>query len=376
MQEPFNTDITKYFPNFTLQDISSLRNKRIIFTEQVTTKDGLYLRPYKDTEAINYQGSTPNWYKKLLLDYTTKIWTSYWDPSLNTALIGCIIEIYNPSHGISTAYVEHWIYSPLEQDRFVNTPKKLVPIFTRVQDAKNTLIITETSAPNVQKNISTNLIPVSDTPYSTPSTIQNELPTTIIPPITDPIISNNFLDGSVKHLTTQNCRIGFGWVETSAHANTIQFYGRTTYLPSAMKAETMAVVTAIITTPPNSSINIYTDSANLISTYHRFITFPVSSRQSLKFNNYLLWLTLKQYITNNNLTISLFKVKSHSNDISNDMADHLAKLECDLPQPIIINPRSIPSSSGNLTWNNLGIVDKSIRKWGKLYTRQKPSTNF
>ncbi|RIA96658.1 hypothetical protein C1645_815064 [Glomus cerebriforme] len=97
------------------------------------------------------------------------------------------------------------------------------------------------------------------------STIPNDFSTHII------IIEQNyftfFTDGSVKNLTSQNCRIGFRWIETEANVHIMHLHGHTTHLSSALKAETMALVTAVITIPPNAKILIYTDSSNLISTY-------------------------------------------------------------------------------------------------------------
>ncbi|RIA89038.1 hypothetical protein C1645_825398 [Glomus cerebriforme] len=117
-------------------------------------------------EAINHQEPVPQWYKKLQTEvsigpnqvltsplknpiskalpsssipndlsisyyrHRTKIWISFWDPRINDIIVGRIIEIFNPQQGINTAYIEHWKYNPLEQDRLLNTPKKLIPIFT------------------------------------------------------------------------------------------------------------------------------------------------------------------------------------------------------------------------------------------------------
>ncbi|RIA80478.1 hypothetical protein C1645_838617 [Glomus cerebriforme] len=51
--------IIAYYPDFTTKDISSLQNKRIIFTNQLIFIDKMYLLPYSETKAINHQGTIP-----------------------------------------------------------------------------------------------------------------------------------------------------------------------------------------------------------------------------------------------------------------------------------------------------------------------------
>ncbi|RIA83898.1 hypothetical protein C1645_833103, partial [Glomus cerebriforme] len=247
--------------------------------------------------------------------------------------VGRIIEIFNPQQGINTAYIEHWKYNPLEQDRLLNTPKKLIPIFTPCSGCnrhtyfyrdlrpkcviniplynlhrislqhKNynpfshltisfrNYIITKdpfcslrVTTYNLYRQRSNNSTPITitDTQLPSPLTLSSPPYNHLVTDITDPILKQSllgckttllrlqeikishhqfrhftfFTDGSVKHLTSQNCRIGFGWIETEANIHTSHFYGRTTHLPSATKAETMALLTAILTVPPNSTITM------------------------------------------------------------------------------------------------------------------------
>ncbi|GBB99414.1 hypothetical protein RclHR1_03510008 [Rhizophagus clarus] len=71
---------------------------------------------------------------------------------------------------------------------------------------------------------------------------------------------------------------------------------------------------------------------------------------------------ISAYITHlvrsNNLSLTFFKVKVHSNDIHNDLADFLEKAGSDLPT-VQINPLNIPDS----TFSNLGSIDKDARKF-------------
>ncbi|RIA99718.1 hypothetical protein C1645_811070 [Glomus cerebriforme] len=270
IQDCFQDALTRYFPDFTLADIKSLRTKQIIYTKQVTDDAGFYLLLYPNTEAINHQGPVPQWYNKLQTE--TSI-------GPNQVLI-----------------------TPLK-----NPISKILPIQRSINFTP--IIITDTQLPiPASSHLSPNDHPISEI---TDSIIKQSLLgcNTTLSRLQDIKSSHQpfrhftfFTDGSVKHLTSQNCHIGFGWIETEANIHTSHFYGRTTYLPSATKAKTMALVTAILTVLPNSFVSIHTDLTNLISSYRRFIEAPI--------------------------------FKAHSNNISNDMADHLAKQGCDLQNPI------------------------------------------
>ncbi|RIA91609.1 hypothetical protein C1645_821846 [Glomus cerebriforme] len=344
--EGYYHSITAFYPDFTTTDISSLRNKRITFASQVTTKDGMYLLPYLETEAINHRGNIPKWYEKLQTEcsigpnqvlisplenpvitslpvshipnestktyyrHRTKIWVYYWDPKINNVIIGRIIEIYNPSHGIPTNI------------GYIHLSNKI----------------------DKHRNNSSNLIPVTDTPYYTPSRIDTNSLISSPSTITDPIIANTFI----------------GFPSTLSCLQDIRFLNQTTsnlFFSPMIQSNTS----------PLKIVESVSDGSK---------PARMTTQQSLKTNNYLLWFILKNYIRDNNLTVILNKVTVHSNNISNDMADHLAKFGCDVPQPIIINPRNLTSSMGNLTWNNLGIVDKSVRKWGKSLYASKSFNEF
>lgn len=65
-----------------------------------------------------------------------------------------------------------------------------------------------------------------------------------------------------------------------------------------------------------------------------------SMRRFLKINNHHLWRDIKYLILHNNLDVLLHKVKAHSGDLYNDLADAEAKKGLTLP-PLHINPKSI-----------------------------------
>ncbi|CAB4485566.1 unnamed protein product [Rhizophagus irregularis] len=174
-----------------------------------------------------------------------------------------------------------------------------------------------------------------------------------------------YTDGSVKALGQQGCKSGFGWIQVSNDAPKFTFSGSTVFFPSSYKSESMALLTAIITLPYQGTAIISTDSANCIHTFnHRINTPVISPRKKLKQNNYLIWDLIFWIIHNMKLSISLQKVKAHSNDTYNDRADALANTGSFSEQPIIVNHRFFAQTSlGHIGWNNIYVVDRNVRKW-------------
>lgn len=72
-----------------------------------------------------------------------------------------------------------------------------------------------------------------------------------------------FTNGSYNsNLSEQEKPMGSGWIITSPAPNpeSISFKGTSQYFPSSTKAEIIAIFTALITCPSNSSVTINTDS--------------------------------------------------------------------------------------------------------------------
>ncbi|RGB35223.1 hypothetical protein C1646_759608 [Rhizophagus diaphanus] len=63
----------------------------------------------------------------------------------------------------------------------------------------------------------------------------------------------------------------------------------TAFNPSSTKAEVYAVLTILIACPNSCSVNIYTDSQNIISIYNTIINKLISMCQTLKINNNIAW---------------------------------------------------------------------------------------
>ncbi|EXX75907.1 hypothetical protein RirG_037780 [Rhizophagus irregularis DAOM 197198w] len=124
---------------------------------------------------------------------------------------------------------------------------------------------------------------------------------------------------SYGNTTTTN--MGFGWVhknDTNSDLK-ISFFGGTSLSPSSSsKAEAYAILMVV---PPDSVVKIYTDSMNCVHTFQRVDDPLVSMRKILKIPNHDVWRLIKNLTGKKNLTCLLFKVKAHSGDLYNDLAD-------------------------------------------------------
>lgn len=94
---------------------------------------------------------------------------------------------------------------------------------------------------------------------------------------------------------------------------------------------------------------------------------PTQTKQlsNLGFNFYL--------VEHKRLQLSLQKVKGHSNDLINSIADELANAGIHIKDTIIINFNFFHNNSlGLIKWNNIYVIDQNdqnIRKWSNNITQ-------
>ncbi|EXX59851.1 hypothetical protein RirG_185290 [Rhizophagus irregularis DAOM 197198w] len=104
------------------------------------------------------------------------------------------------------------------------------------------------------------------------------------------ILLTFYTDGSVQYIGTTHSISGYGWTQVQPFTPRINFKGSTVFFPSSSKSESMGILTALIISPFNCRINIYTDSANCINIFNtRMQSGIVSPRQKLKQSNFLIW---------------------------------------------------------------------------------------
>ncbi|PKK60328.1 hypothetical protein RhiirC2_719193 [Rhizophagus irregularis] len=129
----------------------------------------------------------------------------------------------------------------------------------------------------------------------------------------------------------------------------------------------MGILTAIIVSPYNCSLNIYTDSASCINVFATLLNSPIiSPRQKLKQTNFLVWDLIFFLIKEKHLLITLRKVKGHGDDDNNNIANTLAKAGAHIKDPIIVNHKFFYQQIlGIVSWNNKHVIDHNVRKWSQ-----------
>ncbi|PKY58416.1 hypothetical protein RhiirA4_480319 [Rhizophagus irregularis] len=121
-----------------------------------------------------------------------------------------------------------------------------------------------------------------------------------------------FTDGSYDSTNSQaGFSMGYGWTTSNLSNCNITYNGSLKFFPSSTKAETMAILTALVTL---------------------------------------------------SLQVKLSKVKAHSGNHFNDIADIQAKLGCTQPIPTTIIHDHLPNQTITLNWNNEIPLDKDVRK--------------
>jgi len=85
-----------------------------------------------------------------------------------------------------------------------------------------------------------------------------------------------YTDGSVINLGTSQCSMGIGWVQVDNNSILHTFQAQVKLWPCSFKSELTAILSALITTPRNCTVNIYTDSQSVISKYQNLLNFSTT----------------------------------------------------------------------------------------------------
>ncbi|CAJ0630512.1 14761_t:CDS:2 [Entrophospora sp. SA101] len=135
-------------------------------------------------------------------------------------------------------------------------------------------------------------------------------------------------DGSLKNPSSPDIKLGYGWIQVDKNKKiTNSFSGALSQWPTSTCAEIFSLLTAILTCPANSIINIYLDSQATIDGFNNWKQKSKTIRSYLKINNFSLWESIYSTMEKYNLIVNLTKVKAHSNKYPlNDTVDSLAKL--------------------------------------------------
>src|SRR3954467_8811401 len=155
--------------------------------------------------------------------------------------------------------------------------------------------------------------------------------------------------------------MGLGWHITSHNnSNPLTFYGRTKLWASSTRAEAFAICTALLTCPLKADVKLYTDSQNCIDTFGKIQHNILTPRKFQKLNNHFIWSAIFHIINTLKLKVSLIKVKGHSNNPLNDLADTLAKSGLSSPHTILINVKALPKQFCSIEWNKQIPIDRDL----------------
>ncbi|PKY59604.1 hypothetical protein RhiirA4_482478 [Rhizophagus irregularis] len=173
-----------------------------------------------------------------------------------------------------------------------------------------------------------------------------------------------FTDGSYEPTHTQEgFSMGYGWTTSNLTNVNITYNGSLKFFPSSTKAETMAILTALIVCPSFGKITINTDSQAAIDSFHKSKNLhSTSPRRYNKINNNILWSSIHYIIKELSLQVRFIKVKAHSGNAFNDIADIQAKLGRTQPIPTTILHDHLPHQNITLNWNEEIPLDKDVRK--------------
>ena len=179
-------------------------------------------------------------------------------------------------------------------------------------------------------------------------------------------------DGSLKNPSSPDIKLGYGWIQVDKNKKiTNSFSGALSQWPSSTRAEIFSLLTAILTCPANSIINIYLDSQATIDGFNNWKQKSKTIRSYLKVNNFSLWETIYSTMEKYNLIVNLTKVKAHSNKYPlNDTADSLAKLGSSNNQITKININNITKKYVTLYWKEF-LIDYHCRNFIKQICKAK-----
>ncbi len=119
-----------------------------------------------------------------------------------------------------------------------------------------------------------------------------------------------------------------GFIQVAETAEFSQFATNIEQWPSSSRGELSAIVSALLTVPPNSEIIIQTDSKNTIDHFNKIekTNFSLTPRQYFRQErNGIIWNILSEIIIKNKLNVELKKVKAHSDNVYNNYIDNLCK---------------------------------------------------
>jgi hypothetical protein len=123
----------------------------------------------------------------------------------------------------------------------------------------------------------------------------------------------------------------------------------------------MAVITALLAVNTDTRVNIYTDNATVVSLINNNTPIPIlSTRKLCKIENLDLYNIIQKLTLVKNISLSVQKIKAHSNIELNETADSLAKQGRGQPRCTLV--KYLESNIIKPTWNTY-TIQCSARKF-------------
>jgi ribonuclease HI len=164
-----------------------------------------------------------------------------------------------------------------------------------------------------------------------------------------------YTDGSLIDFGKEFMSMGFAFVQTHNSAPKIEFKASLENWPTATRAETAALVAALLVTPVNCNIKIYTDSQSVIDHFKTNIN-NFSIRSFFRETDNILWEIIREVVKDNNLIIEFIKVDAHTGNYWNDIVDNLAKQSHNSNQlPLQLNSLYLDNIVVIPYWKNISI---------------------
>ena len=147
--------------------------------------------------------------------------------------------------------------------------------------------------------------------------------------------------------------MGAGWVQLNDSEEEIldTMSIKAFQWPSSTKAELIAIWSMLLTIPSEAEVIVYTDSLAAICAMESGFSLE-TARRALKQSNFLLTEKIVDLIKTKNIHLELNKVKAHSNNKWNDLADKLAKKGCEASETIQVELGESSRFQSVLFWKN------------------------
>ena len=173
-----------------------------------------------------------------------------------------------------------------------------------------------------------------------------------------------YTDGSLGEEGMENHIAGYGLIQLDSKGAIVrELKGRIQGWFSSTRSELIAILVAMLISPNNSKVDIFTDSQAAIQAIKKSQKTE-SIRSWCKAKNPSILGTIVKILKTKNIILQLHKVKAHTGNILNDLADKAAKKGSQEEEITLLAANEIQKIIFKPTWN-MQIIDTPIRSFVK-----------